>query len=388
MKPRILVLIDRFYPIIGGAESQALSLASHLHKNNYGILVLTRQLTKDLKRFEKLNGIPIWRVPSSGFKKFSQYKFALLLPYYLFKFRDEYDIIHCSDIFSVIGLSSIVSAKLLNKKIVGRFTTIGIDNVGLLSKLIKPRILNFLDAAICSSQTVAKEVQNVKIKKSKIFLIRHSLDTSRFKSVSSDEKARLRTKLGLKAKTIVLFAGRLTNIKCPGLLLKAWHMLKNSEYRNHYDSSMLLFLGSGKFQHPSMEEWLKEFAVSQKLTNVKFPGNVYNIDEYYKAADIIIMPSEKDLPANALLEGMLCGLAPIATDIPPNREVIIPDYNGLLFRNLDVKDLFNKLVKLLSNEKLLNKISRNSLKIREKYSSDVIGEKYIELYRKLVSGKK
>ena len=72
-KPRILIIIDRFYPIVAGSERQAYQLAKFLDKNNYKTTVLTRQITKNFKKNEKINNIIILRLPSYGNNKFSQY---------------------------------------------------------------------------------------------------------------------------------------------------------------------------------------------------------------------------------------------------------------------------------------------------------------------------
>ena len=60
------MLIDQFYPVIGGAEQQALRISLKLIAKGHKVLVLTRKSDKDLSDFEEYRGIEIFRLPIIG----------------------------------------------------------------------------------------------------------------------------------------------------------------------------------------------------------------------------------------------------------------------------------------------------------------------------------
>lgn len=72
---------------------------------------------------------------------------------------------------------------------------------------------------------------------------------------------------------------------------------------------------------------------------------------YLAAADIYVSTCFVDTTSVSLLEAMACGLAPLVTDIPGNREWIENDVNGLLFQPRNSEELAQKAIQLVENSK-------------------------------------
>ena len=49
------MMIDQFYPVVGGAESQALRISMNLIEKGYKVIVLTRKGREELSDNEDLN---------------------------------------------------------------------------------------------------------------------------------------------------------------------------------------------------------------------------------------------------------------------------------------------------------------------------------------------
>ena len=90
-------------------------------------------------------------------------------------------------------------------------------------------------------------------------------------------------------------------------------------------------------------------------------GMKINIEKYYNMGDVIILPSSfgEGCP-NVLLEGMLCKLFPVSTNVG-DAKLIIED-TGLIIKTPAVNDIQKALTTVASmNKKEIKKISENAL---------------------------
>jgi L-malate glycosyltransferase len=87
---------------------------------------------------------------------------------------------------------------------------------------------------------------------------------------------------------------------------------------------------------------------------VHFPGWVDKKDlpRYYGAGDLFVSPSHYDGSSISLLEALACGRPALVSDIPSNREWVIPGETGDWFVDGDVASLENKLLSLASDPNL------------------------------------
>lgn len=87
--------------------------------------------------------------------------------------------------------------------------------------------------------------------------------------------------------------------------------------------------------------------------HVRFVGLVSHpeVAQYLVASDIYVSTCFiGDSTSVSLLEAMACGVAPIVTDIPGNREWIENGTNGLLFQPKNSTALAEKIIQLIENE--------------------------------------
>ena len=96
----------------------------------------------------------------------------------------------------------------------------------------------------------------------------------------------------------------------------------------------------------SLKSDLLNLAVKLKAEgHVEFKGIVsrQELMKHYQDADIYVSTSLSDSTSVSLLEAMNCGLIPIVTDVPGNREWIEDQKNGLLFPSSDHRALAEKI---------------------------------------------
>jgi len=101
----------------------------------------------------------------------------------------------------------------------------------------------------------------------------------------------------------------------------------------------------------------------------------------YRQSDIIVLPSRWPEPLSRVLIEALCFSKPlIATDSGGNQDCIRDGKNGFLVK-AEVKELKEKLEKLISDSKLREKMGKESRKLfEERFESNSVIERIVSLY--------
>ncbi len=119
-----------------------------------------------------------------------------------------------------------------------------------------------------------------------------------------------------------------------------------------------------------------------KIPNVKLPY-------YYNKSDVFIIPSidvngKTEGLGVVTLEAMACGTPPIGSKVGGIVDVIKHQYNGLLVEPESPEQLAENIIKLLSDNSLLQKFSENSIKlIDEKFSWEILSQRYKTLFNSI-----
>lgn len=129
-----------------------------------------------------------------------------------------------------------------------------------------------------------------------------------------------------------------------------------------------------------LKKELQEYINSIGLSNVVvLKGASTTLYEDIKDSFAFLLSSNYEGISNAMLEAMALGLPTISTDYPSGgaRETIQDGKNGFLVPVGGTNEMAKKMIVLIENEKLYNQISNNSIIVREKYSSEIITERWI-----------
>ena len=343
---RILLVCENYVPHIGGVELLFKNLANGFIKKGHKVAVLTHQLKNTRKR-EIMDRVNIFRVPSLH----SRYIFTFTSIFKAISLARRSDIIHTTTFNG--AFPAWLAARLTGKKVsitvheiwIGKWGQI--TNFGWLNSLIHDfleRLVYLLpfDKYICVSEATKKDLIRRGIKESKVKTIYNGLDYEFWneKKVSGDLE--LRKQLGLQNKSIYFSWGRPGESKGFEYLIKAVSLAK-------VDAVFLLMLSSidnYKEKYNQLVRLIKKLG----LKNVKIINSVPHeqLRTYLKMADFVIVPSTSEGFGYTTVEAVAMNKPVIISSVGSLPEVVSGRH--LIFRNKDVIDLAEKIIKMSKNE--------------------------------------
>ncbi len=102
-------------------------------------------------------------------------------------------------------------------------------------------------------------------------------------------------------------------------------------------------------------------------------------------SDCLIHPSLTEGLPNVVLESLAVGTPCLVSNIPAHLDLIQEGFNGYFFDPHNKEDLVSKIKFVLSNKAVLTRMRNNCIESVKKYSLDHKIDRYIEIYRELLS---
>ena len=175
---------------------------------------------------------------------------------------------------------------------------------------------------------------------------------------------------------IIVSAGRLTRQKNQNMLIRAF-----SEIVKKYPEYKLVIYGEG----PDREK-LQSLITSLNLQEqVILPGNVSDLHDRMKTAEMFVLSSDYEGMPNALIEAMCIGLPVISTLVSGTRELIDPRKNGILISCSDEAQLTEAMEDLILNPKKRSLFANENVKLAEKLKVDVITKEWTEFINEILN---
>ncbi|MBI5965125.1 MAG: glycosyltransferase [Chloroflexi bacterium] len=145
-----------------------------------------------------------------------------------------------------------------------------------------------------------------------------------------------------------------------------------------------LILLNGGSQSAQLRQILQGGGVLDRVT---FGGQISQTDlpNWYHMADVYISPSHVDGSSVSLMEALACGLPCLVSDIPANKEWVVENENGWLFRDGDANHLAEKILAAISKRENLpgiGRASRRSAEMRADWKKNA--EVLMNVYRNLI----
>jgi glycosyltransferase involved in cell wall biosynthesis len=146
-------------------------------------------------------------------------------------------------------------------------------------------------------------------------VIPNGADRKRFRPANAFTRARLRTALGLPLQArVVVFAARFDGMKNIPLFLESTRELLLRD-----PATAVVACGAGMSRaNPALNALIREIFGTDRalLSRLRLLGVRQDMENVYRAADVVALTSSVGEAAPlCLIEGMLCGAVPVATDV-------------------------------------------------------------------------
>ncbi|MBO4293509.1 MAG: glycosyltransferase [Clostridia bacterium] len=371
--------------IPGTLSSFVVDTAKYLYKKgNFDITFISNPDSNFQESLpEYIHFIPVKMKRGIGFDGLR----VILKLYKIFK-SEKFDIIQYST--PNASLYASIAAKLSKIK-VRLYCQWGIRYVGFQG--IKRKTFKFIEKVICNNSTWIEPdsfgnlefSHNEKLyDKNKSSVIWNGsasgVDLEKF-NINNKEKwnDEIRKEYNLNNKIVLGFIGRLEKDKGINELFEAVKTIKN-------DSIKLVVVGAidkPKTINQELFEW------AQKSENVIFTGRVCNVEKYYSAFDIFILPSYREGFGSVVVEAEAMGVPVIVTDIPGPTDAMLKNKTGLVVRKADVESLQYAINQLLENKKMRQEMGKQSIIFaREKFDSNKLFEYILKDRNRLIENLK
>lgn len=227
---------------------------------------------------------------------------------------------------------------------------------------------------VCVSQTTARGVLGERPDsrlEQKVRVIPNALDMQSVNTVAArDWRAQLRIAGDHR---IIGYVGRLAHNKGVDVLLKAAAFVDMQFPDTHW-----IVVGDGA-EMQSLQQLATDVGMAEK---VHFVGIVPRdaVFSALKGFDIAVVPSREEGFGLTALEAMACGVPLVASRVDALQETILENKTGLLFDSENHQMLADKLVKLLKNDSLRNRLRQAGAKrVDALYSASIYRTRLHEL---------
>jgi glycosyltransferase involved in cell wall biosynthesis len=374
---RILLVSQRFRPLIGGAESVLWELARELVRQDHEVSVVTARWESDWPVEERVERVEILRLPFERIRYWGTWRFMRSLKRWLLQHGRTFDVWyvsmlkHCA--WTAVGAGWRCRVPVvLRPEGSGPTGDIAWGETALGGKLIHRRCRS-ATAFVAIGPHVRNELVQSNFPKGRIHDIPNGVPVAALDE-GADRRA-WRKRLGLNPDgSLAVFVGRISPEKGLADLVDAW-----KQVRVELPDAELAIVGTGP-----QEEALRE--ATKELPSIQWAGATPQPQRFLRAADLFVLPSYEEGMSVALLEAMAAGVPVVATDIPGNRALIDSGQHGLLV-TAHRPDLLGKamLLQLQGRGAALEMARAAHARVRDQFSIAQMAKRHTELFQALRS---
>lgn len=417
---KVLFPVEYYPPYTkGGAEISTKLLAEGLVEKGAEVHILTPNYESLSETVSEENGVTVHRfkslrkifykgenVSQKTYEKQKSIFYCILNRYITFsawKFgrkisqiqeKEDFDLIHAHNLESMLGLKlsdvdvprivhirdfspfCISGGKLIEGDLCNRCSAENLrkclgTNI-LMAKILRndvkwrKSLVKEFDHYIAISEFVSKMIQKEGIPEDLISVIYNPISEE---EISDLDKKKARDKLDLNFEKILLFVGSLTEKKGAHLI---------PELAREIDGADFVVIGDGPLKSSFTETGIENLHYLGKIPHRK-------INDYYKAADYLLVPSLWHEPfGRVVIEGQVNSAIPIATRVGGIPELINEGKNGVLVDSKDTSVFIEKIQRNLKEHKSMSeRMKKESDCVRRRFDKNKLAEKLIGIYKNI-----
>jgi glycosyltransferase involved in cell wall biosynthesis len=393
---RVAMVIPRYHPIFGGAETQCRALVAALGARDDVEVpyVLTRRLHDDLPLDARVDGTRVRRIGRPGRSRWGEYGFYLRTAARLIAERRDYDVVHCHAT-SIVGFAVTVAARVARRPVVLKLSSTGELMSGLANytdrivldrsvrgTLRRPlaRFMGRHAHLVALNEQGREELALADARRPVV--VPNGVDTSRFHAATPAVRAARRGSLGFaEDEFVLLYTGRFAAVKGIDVLLAALAELGSS---GRLARVRLCLVGSGELQL-EIAGRLQRLQDSPLAAQVTVCAPTDDVVPYLQAVDAFVFPSRREGMPNSVLEAIAAGLPCVLSDIAPHRELAgaNPRARVWLFASGDAAAMTDAMSACVTT---CRNTGPDAGALDQSFAIERVAERYAALYRSALDG--
>lgn len=374
---KIAHVSPEFYPAIGGVGQVVRELATRQVREGHEVHVFAPTWDKE-KRIasgdEIIDGIHVHRI----FYWFKAGNFGTFWPAVFPKLiKGKFDVIHSHLFAHAHFIFSAIAAKISGARHIhtthcpwsDAYRPLFGKILMYLSYNVFSRIaLKYTNKIILITPWEKEFIYRYVSDNNKLVVIPNGMSSIFFNKIKNND---FKKKNKIK-NNIVLFFGRLNQTKSPDNFVKIAKLV----LKEHPDATFVI-----RGPDEGMKSVVKNLIGNEKrIILMPETRDREEIIKMYQASAIYVLPSYREGLPLTLFEAMASGLPVVATPVNGVSYEVKNNENGFLVDYGDNESFKEKIIILLKNNKLRNKISMNNLKKAKQYDWDIINKKIMNLY--------
>lgn len=389
----ILYFNDNFLPYRSGVTTFLENVSDFMAENNHNVTIVTSKRNGKAKPSHFNNKVEVFTINAiqNIFRKGTYVSFPGPFKIENILAKVKPDVIHVMSP-EITSLRAIVGANInkipiiITQHSVPSYASTIVFSPNKLSQKVGNKFFSTYYKAInnsCSYVTsptefIKKDLQSYGVKQ-KIEVISNGVDLTRFRPRLPSEQ--FLSKYGIPKEPLkIVMVGRIEKEKNIEVLLEAF-----SKTIKKVDV-LLIIAGKGSL----LDDFKKvswDLGIEKK---VYFLGYVPDeeLQDLYNISDVFVIPALFEAQCIAALEAAASGLPLVGANAAALPEIIKHKQNGFLFRPMNSNDLNKKLLQLLKNKSLREKMGQESLKIAKKHEQHHVYRNFEQLYEKVKKEKK
>lgn len=248
--------------------------------------------------------------------------------------------------------------------------------LNMLFRMLVKYALKKADVILYDSETLKRGLLELGSDLEKLRLVLNGVNTQKFSPEKKNES--LRERLGVTGSPLVICFREFRPVYNVDMVVKAIPLVLSQS-----PEARFILGGDGELRE-KLEKLVSKLGITDA---VRFVGYISydEVPAYLSSADVYVSTSLSDSTSLSLQEAMACGLAPVVTDLPGNREWIVDGENGFLVPINDIQALADRIAYLLKNDgvrKSFGRLGREMIRAKAEYQKEM--GKLEELYEGVI----
>jgi len=378
---KILHVIVAFNPELGGPVNSCYLISKNLVRRGHDVTIICSDYKFDTKYAESIKEVNI--IPFRSIFRIGLFIITPGMNIWLKKNIKKFDVIHLHEFQSY--QNSVVFCIANKNKVRYVLQARGLAPEIMSESFLKNlynfvwgyRILKFASKNIALTEREFEEYIEMGVPKNKIVIIPNGINLEDYNDLP--EKGDFKLRYGIKDnQKIILYLGRLHEIKGLDLLIESFHYLLKS-----YNECVLVFVGPDDGYLSNLKKAVFILGIEEKII---FTGPLYGNDKLlsYVNSDVFVLPSKYEVFGNTILEAWACGVPVVVTDTCSLANII--ENAGIVVKS-NKNDLRDAIYKLLIDEKFrIACINEGKRVLKTDYDINKVSERIELLYKSIIGG--